>query len=264
MIKKNGEEKAMEEPIGNTKIQTPAFITFLAAEIRSINLLAMAGGFMAIGSRIAALKAEVTRSDDQVLLDRLTKLAKEFETEAGAKEVDRLLAEVSVCRAVDNFQCYLTDVLRAVFAVRPETLKSKQTVEIAEVLDCSTIGEFAGRVAERKTEELTYSGFIGITDFMTERLGVPIKLEDSCKQLASLAIAVRNVVVHNRGRANERFLRLTGRNDVKNGDLVPIQLAQTRTWFRALHTFAETIDDALILKFKRELFVRSYNSEVQK
>ena len=81
--------------------------------------------------------------------------------------------------------------------------------------------EFVSQMADRKTEKLMYGGIAATTKFMADQLKLAINAQDYCVKQATEAIAVRNVVVHDRGRVNERFLKLTGRTDLKLGDLVP-------------------------------------------
>ncbi len=239
---------------GEQNFQTPPFLTFMAEAIRTL---------MMVTSVLEVMHISWQESDGTSLkdFDLLTVIAKYLRDKTDGYQ---LLTEVLVCRAVDNFQCYLADVLRAVFAARPETLKSRQKVEIAEVLECGTIGEFADRVAERKTEELTYSGLAGIKDFITEGLGVSIQVDDSCEHAASQAVLIRNLYVHNRGRVNHRFLRLTGRNDLKKGDLISVDLQQQIASTKALQSYAKAIDEALVSKFRKEFLLHFFNSEAEK
>lgn len=180
--------------------------------------------------------------------------AKEMQQAGSIAAADGLLAEVYISRGVDNFQCYLTDVLRSVFIARPETLRSKQEVTIEEVLQCGSISEFVARIAEKKADELTNSGFPAIMNFMKERLGVSIAIDDGWKDLTTLAIAIRNIIVHNRGYANERFLRLTSDKTLKPGERVAITQRLALCLIHGVERFAKAIDEALVSKFKLDIF----------
>ena len=63
-------------------------------------------------------------------------------------------------------------------------------------------------------DELTHSGFLAISRYLDRDLGVEVEFDQEKLALATEAIAMRNIIVHNRGRADERFLRATGRNDL--------------------------------------------------
>jgi hypothetical protein len=141
----------------------------------------------------------------------------DFEVVNKPGPADRLFGEVLLRLIVDNFHCYLADVLRLVFLTDPRTLRSSDRVEVEEVLDCVSIEEFASRMAERKTDELSYKGFSSIVGFISDRLGVEMDTEANHFRLATEAIAARNLVVHNRCRANERFIRVTGRKRFETG-----------------------------------------------
>ena len=92
-----------------------------------------------------------------------------------------------------------------------------------------------------------------IIQFMSDRLGLAIDSEADCIRSATEAIAVRNVVVHNRGLANERFLRVTGRHDLKPKDSVPINYEAASLWKKALFDSAQLIDRAVVAKYKSAL-----------
>lgn len=49
-----------------------------------------------------------------------------------------LMAEMTPCRVVDNYLCYVTDLLSLLFRSRPECLKSSETVTLDFVLDHKT------------------------------------------------------------------------------------------------------------------------------
>ena len=117
------------------------------------------------------------------------------------------------------------------------------------MLECSSIEEFATRMAERRIDELAYAGFPAIRKFLANRLGVEAEYDRTDLELASEAIAIRNVIVHNRGRVNERFLRDTRLEDLNIGDLVPLDVQDAITMTRAVQAVAKSIDNGLIAKF---------------
>lgn len=53
--------------------------------------------------------------------------------------LDRMCAEILLCRNVDNFQSFLADLLTFILQERPEMLRSKKQVSIEEVLRCSLV-----------------------------------------------------------------------------------------------------------------------------
>jgi hypothetical protein len=56
---------------------------------------------------------------------------------------ERLIAEMLLCRQVDNFLTYLAELMSLVFHHRPEMLRSDEKVSAKDVLNHQTIGDFA-------------------------------------------------------------------------------------------------------------------------
>lgn len=232
---------------------TEAFRTFFLSVVRDSEIYHVTMAFL---KWVPHLRAGPSSDEHPQLSKALEELLGTHERLNALRKPDagpHLLAEVMLSRAVDNFQCYLAEVLTTVFLARPDTLRSSDVVTLEEVLQCASMDEFISRAVERKAEALTYKGVSAIFQFMVDRLGLAINEDDDCIREASEAIAVRNVVVHNRGRVNTHFLRLTGRTDLKSGDLVPIDLDKAKSWADALFNYAVLIDRAVMAKFAREI-----------
>ncbi len=160
---------------------------------------------------------------------------------------ERLWMEVVLCRSVDGFDAYLTDILRAIFLAKPKTLRSAEKVEVREVMTCGSIQEFARQLAVRKADELSASGLGAILNFLGG-LGVRVPIDERIRRATTAAIAVRNVIVHNRGRADAKFLRLVNIENLRVGDLVPLK-ENLEILCKCLVYVAGKIDLAVVDKF---------------
>lgn len=164
-------------------------------------------------------------------------------------DFQRFLSGLIVSRSVDNFHTYISEALLDVFKARPETLRSGKKVEVREVLECESIEEFAGLIAERRIEELSHEGFPSMQRYLVERLGIDVELDQEELRSASEATAIRNVVVHNRGYVNARFLRDTGRKDLSVGDPLELEMETVEEFNQTLRSIANKIDVGLLDKF---------------
>jgi len=167
----------------------------------------------------------------------------------------RLWMEMLLCRFVDSLQIYLGEALHRVFLGRPETLRSSEMVEIRRVLEHDSLQEFTAEVAAQKVDDLAYRGFAGVLDYLTERLGVTIDLDEQDIITTSYAISVRNIIVHNDGRINRRFLRDTGAQGFELGTRFNIVVYDMLDlWIKSFDRVASAVDKGLISKFGSDIF----------
>ena len=234
-------------------LRTPAYIRLLDEEQRMAHFALYANMFL---STLPFLSDRVSELEPD-LADWVSRTADLAVSKADPLEFRQFWMALMLSRSVDNFHTYISEALLSVFRARPETLRSGSKVEVREVLECASIEEFAGRLAERRVEELSHQGFPSIQRYLEERLGIELKFDQEQLRLASEATAIRNLVVHNRGYVNERFLRDTGREDLRVGEQLEFDRQLLDRYTRALHSAAETIDVGLVRKFGIQLFLET-------
>lgn len=161
----------------------------------------------------------------------------------------RICDEALLGRAVDAFDHYLVSIMEMVFRREPRLLKSKSTLTAEELLSYTSIDEVVERLIRRKVEELSYAGFAAILAYVRERMGARPLIEEEPLRLASEAIAMRNIIVHNRGLVNQRFQEQTGRTDPRLGTPYPFGTHEVLDWVGALEYVTLQIDQALIVHF---------------
>jgi hypothetical protein len=121
-------------------------------------------------------------------------------------DFDRLTAEVFITRTVDNLLTYLTEILIEIHKRRPETLRSGAQVTLRDVLAHDSMDSFVSWAAEDRVSALSRRGFRQLADEIGDRL--KLSLAESRDKIDS--VALRNVLVHQRGRIDRRFLALVG------------------------------------------------------
>lgn len=170
----------------------------------------------------------------------------------------RLSMEMLLCKFVDSLQIYLGEALHRVFLGRPETLRSSEMVEIRRVLEHDSIQEFTAEVAAQKVDDLAYRGFAEVLDYLKARLGVTIDLDEQGIINTSYAVSVRNIIVHNDGRINRRFLRDTGAQGFELGTRFNLVLSDTLDpWIKSFDRVASAVDKGLVSKFGSDIFTEN-------
>lgn len=120
---------------------------------------------------------------------------------------ERHLAQMILCRMVDNFLSYLKDILTEVVVIRPEILKSKDASEKLDfILSHDSLEDLVNSIVERKIEELSYKSLEDIVHFFESRLGIKPFFEGDVYPIM-VKIKERNILVHNRGIINQRFAK---------------------------------------------------------
>jgi hypothetical protein len=134
----------------------------------------------------------------------------------------RLELELQLSRATDNFLTYLSELLGSIFVLRPETMKSSETVRLDEVLQHKTMDEIVRALAARKVERLSYQGMKAFADELQTKMGFQLF---GCEHDLARAVRIvesRNLIAHNRGLVNDTFRSRTGLN-YRIGNYLPLQ-----------------------------------------
>lgn len=212
-----------------------------------------------LAEQLPLVRAQLPQTDPQraALLEQL--LAR-MNYEHKQHQFHYLQAEIVMTRLVDGFHSYLVDVLRAYFRAHPEAIDAKvKRGKPKKVAGMGTpvapeIEFYAMQGADKLLQD---SGFEKIVEYLGTRLGLSFTLSDEQMQTAIHTIATRNIIGHNRGRINERFLRRTGQverdDDVIDTPLIT-SLDEAIEYMHNLVIIAEIIDKALIKKFGRTIF----------
>ena len=157
-----------------------------------------------------------------------------------------------VLRSINAFLIYYSEIIQAAIMKRPETLKSKQTIQWDELLGFTRFDEVVSYLIDKKVNELSYAGLKKMEEFMSERLGIAGSITDDQRALAAISVEIRNIYTHNRGLVNGIFLAR-----VKNH--MGFQFVDGKYFHTDLDTFARlssnclevayAVDEAVAKKF---------------
>ena len=160
-----------------------------------------------------------------------------------------LMAEMSLCRLVDNYLCYVTDLLSLLFRSRPECLRSSETVTLDFVLGHKTTPRLIRAIADRQVNKLAYQGMKDLNDYTTKRLGLPLFIDDPDFVLAIEVVEMRNLIVHARGKVNEIFLSRTKSTQHEFGHQLSFSFASVRQRGNLLDRSVEDLEHRAHSKF---------------
>ena len=115
-------------------------------------------------------------------------------------------SEIITIRSVDNFYCYISDILQHAMSKRPEMLKSREMVSLEDILNFSRNSDLVKFLVDRKINELSYGGIDKLQEFIKNRIGLKITSNKKQLQLLKIGIELRNIYTHNRGKVNDLFI----------------------------------------------------------
>ncbi len=160
-----------------------------------------------------------------------------------------LVKDMLVCRAVDNYLCYVTDLLSAIFRKRPETLKSNDQIRLDQVLAHDDMDALISFIADKKVNELAYQSMVDLKRYLKERLGFDLFKNEEQENEIIRAVLIRNHLVHTRGRISEKLLKTYSDPKLEVGDEIKLGTSETFDIILSLLGSAESIDVAASSKY---------------
>ena len=100
-------------------------------------------------------------------------------------------------------------------------MKSREKVEIGFVLEHASMESLARGLAQRKVDSLSYSSFRQLIDYFDDRFSLEVCNAKDFEDINE-AVEIRNVIVHNRARVNDRFVQKTGRRSESIGEQISL------------------------------------------
>ena len=118
----------------------------------------------------------------------------------------KVLSRILFSSFVDNFETYLSDLLFEIYLANPSTLKSKQTVTVEEVLNCSDLQEFISYWAKQKILKLQKGSVKGFVKENDQIKNLDILDEDTQGEIEKI-LQIRHLYSHRNGIVDDKFLQ---------------------------------------------------------
>lgn len=167
--------------------------------------------------------------------------------------------QIMLSRAVESFDLYITTILRDIFLSKPELLKSKETIDIATIIEAGDYQNLIWQLVEQKVHNLSYKPLSELRTFIESRTGLDLFPNMEAFETTIIASEVRNLIAHNNCIINDIF-----KARIKSISM-PLQTSSTGrieiddTWLRrtsyALDNIVFRFDELAAKKFKLQTSV---------
>lgn len=156
-----------------------------------------------------AKKMRETKYDGQpskrlhMICDKISELPK-------IADLEQFILEVSFCRSVDNFLCYISDMLTLLLVTRKKFLtRFSKSVDTELIVDKESINEIIHEIVEREVMSLSHRNIRDLSKFLGQKDKLKIRMfkDNVVLDAVSTFVEVRNLIVHNRGYITLSSLR---------------------------------------------------------
>jgi hypothetical protein len=162
------------------------------------------------------------------------------------------LLEMFLSRAVDNFDVYLVDIIRLALNKEPRILSDrKQEFTLGHILKFDSIEALSRNIIEGKLNSLSYEGFAELEAWCNQR-SIPLVVPEGERDRIVELIALRNIIVHSRGRVDERYLAAVPGSTYKLGEKRELDTDDLIDAMSLLDSVVGITDVAVAGKFRLE------------
>jgi hypothetical protein len=111
------------------------------------------------------------------------------------------------------FEAFLTDLVRQIYVSMPKMLPKEKQIKYSEILECKNYKTVLEIMIEREIIDLFYKRVDEVIRYFEDKLN--LKWPDKYKNDIVFASCLRNCIIHNLGRANDRLSQVS---KYKTGD----------------------------------------------
>ena len=131
---------------------------------------------------------------------------------------------------------------------KPEILRTrKESLSVEELLSFASVEELIQVIIERKVSSLAYEGFGRILNWCVEK-GIPLEVAAEDLPAVIEIIACRNIIAHNRGAVDERYLEAVPTTALKLGQIRTLSPDDVFTAADLLGKIVESSDTAAVTR----------------
>ncbi len=201
-------------------------ITKIEKVVKKIAKIVGPGGKITTGERKISIKVEGNFAEERV-----------EELIAAIKELPRLtvnqaelLHKSSFVMLISYFDYLLSDIIHCYYESYPESISGKDlSITLTELKLCSELKEAIQVVINKKIDAVLYGNLKSQTDYLRNELKIDIKENIIKWNIINEAVERRNIIVHNNGVINKRYLEnvdlsIVGKKskDIKEGGEVSV------------------------------------------
>jgi len=177
--------------------------------------------------------------------------------------------ERMLCALAEALLWYLAALLNTVFTLHPYQMlaRSKSTdmdglrvgaaesavVALRSVLEYETREQLLTSIIEEKVDRLSYKSLKSLDGYFREALKLPLTEDQTLLQSASRVVAMRNLLVHNRGLVNRRFRGLWGDDAPPLGQRLIVNHKLLNEAYEVVEKLVEDLEARAVRKYLRNL-----------
>ena len=110
-----------------------------------------------------------------------------------------LLLELVLTRTVDNFLCFVSDLLALIYKSKPEMLRSSESEKLDFILQFTDMDQLRSAIAEKRVERLSYLGLRELCEHIESHMSFMVFEAPEDLHRAALIVELRNICTHARG-----------------------------------------------------------------
>lgn len=163
------------------------------------------------------------------------------------------LIEMFFSRLIDNFQVYIVDIIREILKIKPQILHNRQPeVSMEQLLKYENMGDLIKEIIENKVNSLSYDGLGKMQEWCKQR-GIPLEIPEKKRETIIEYIATRNLIIHNRGYVDERYVKTIKTSEFKSGMKRKLSVDNLFNAINELTEIIQATDEKACKKFNLEI-----------
>jgi len=118
-----------------------------------------------------------------------------------------LISESIFKNYISVFEDYLKDILEYLFNKYPHHIfQRKEKIELSKLIEYNSLEELKDRIIREKVISLSYNNLAEMIEFIEQKFKVDLNIEPIVLDSLIELTLIRNILVHNKGIVNERFM----------------------------------------------------------
>lgn len=161
-----------------------------------------------------------------------------------------LCLRMTYVHLVTLFEAALSDIIRAALLYKPQILKSKKVISYEDILSEPDMGSLVAKIVDKEISDLTYGSIDDLIEYLKNKLHIPIEFLPEEKEELNWCKAQRNILVHNQGKVDEKFLRVRVNGKYSLGESIIITESDWDDAQYLLKGIVSALESAVVRKFK--------------
>lgn len=161
-----------------------------------------------------------------------------------------LCLRMTYVHLITLFEAALSDIIRAALFFKPQILKSKKMISYEDVLGEPNMESLVAKIVDKEVSDLTYGSIDDLIEYLKNKLHVPIDFLPEEKNELNWCKAKRNLLVHNQGRVDAKFLKMEAVGKYSMGESIIITETDWDDARYLLERIVLALESAVTRKFK--------------